>query len=732
MKPKAQSPHEEGLLEYLEDIIGSNVYVEQIEHASAVLEQLTEQRNEKIKRVQIAEKDKEGLEGSKVEAEGFLAKEREYARQKGILIQKSLATTVAAISTAEIKHTETSTALAKEREALSVVTKQVEEVETRLTTAEKALTAANTEQENIQNAIRAIEHEDVKLQEQMNNAVARHKQLKETITKEKLKVEEATKTIKQASESLPTLENNIKQLQAEKDREEKDHDAVMATLKGETEVLRKKLEAKQNELTPAADAAVAAANALATAKTELRLMKESTEAASNQLSSLRAKETQIKNDIIAQTNEKNALQQDYDKAMKRRGEADKDIATATEAETQATEAAKAARSRLEEGKAALASDGNRSTLVTQLMAATKKGGPLASAGLHGRLGDLGRIDDKYDVAVTTACGSLNNLIVDTTEGGQQCLEYLRAKQLGRAKFIILNKITDLATMMNKPITTPENVPRLFDLITPKDEKFRIAFYFALRNTVVAKDMDQATRVAFGKDGSRWRVVTLNGEVIETSGSMSGGGKVAYRGGMSSTFAPSLSAEELANLEKEAAKAAAIAADAKTKKATLLKEISTLDKILPQVLQRISKLEMEIAALVKMGEDIATQITTASATLAKSSGPSAADAQAIADLTKKVASLEAANTTAAAAALSIEKQVNELKRQIVEVGGEKIARAKARLDRASEALEKAIKDVTKAKSDLKAAEKAGEKASQAANKAEEESNQARKDYEALKA
>lgn len=69
--------------------------------------------------------------------------------------------------------------------------------------------------------------------------------------------------------------------------------------------------------------------------------------------------------------------------------------------------------------------------------------------------------------------------------------------------------------MNK-IQTPENTPRLFDLVKVEDEKFRQAFYFALRDTLVANNLEQATRVAFQKD-RRWRVVTLQGQIIEQSG-----------------------------------------------------------------------------------------------------------------------------------------------------------------------------------------------------------------------
>ena len=62
---------------------------------------------------------------------------------------------------------------------------------------------------------------------------------------------------------------------------------------------------------------------------------------------------------------------------------------------------------------------------------------------------------------------------------------------------------------------PENVPRLFDLIKVNDPSLRPAFYFAVRDTLVAKDLEQATRIAYG--AVRYRVVTLNGQLIDTSG-----------------------------------------------------------------------------------------------------------------------------------------------------------------------------------------------------------------------
>src|SRR5215471_19293811 len=84
---------------------------------------------------------------------------------------------------------------------------------------------------------------------------------------------------------------------------------------------------------------------------------------------------------------------------------------------------------------------------------------------QGRLGSLGVIDDKYDVAVSTACPQLNNIVVDDVAAGQQCIEYLRKGNLGRASFTLLR---ELPTMDLSPVPTPEDVPRLFDLIKPRD------------------------------------------------------------------------------------------------------------------------------------------------------------------------------------------------------------------------------------------------------------------------
>ncbi len=62
MKPKAPSEHEDGLLEYLEDIIGTSKYKEPIEAANEEVDRLNEDRGAKLNRLRLVEKEKSRLE----------------------------------------------------------------------------------------------------------------------------------------------------------------------------------------------------------------------------------------------------------------------------------------------------------------------------------------------------------------------------------------------------------------------------------------------------------------------------------------------------------------------------------------------------------------------------------------------------------------------------------------------------------------------------------------------
>jgi len=87
MKPKAQTQYDVGMLEYLEDIVGSNIFVERIEKAGQQVDALNEERNGILHRVKAVEKERDQLAESKDEALLYLQKEKEVLQKQSLLYQ---------------------------------------------------------------------------------------------------------------------------------------------------------------------------------------------------------------------------------------------------------------------------------------------------------------------------------------------------------------------------------------------------------------------------------------------------------------------------------------------------------------------------------------------------------------------------------------------------------------------------------------------------------------------
>ena len=79
-------------------------------------------------------------------------------------------------------------------------------------------------------------------------------------------------------------------------------------------------------------------------------------------------------------------------------------------------------------------------------------------GIYGRLGDLGAIDSQYDSAIRTTA-ALNHIVVQTESDAKFCVEFLRAKDLGVQTFVILDKVSNLSSQIDKFSGAPEGVPR---------------------------------------------------------------------------------------------------------------------------------------------------------------------------------------------------------------------------------------------------------------------------------
>nr|KAK5432385.1 Structural maintenance of chromosomes protein 4 [Exophiala xenobiotica] len=283
------------------------------------------------------------------------------------------------------------------------------------------------------------------------------------------------------------------------------------------------------------------------------------------------------------------------------------------------------------------------------------------------------------------------MVVDNVEIGQQCIECLRKNNLGRANFVLLDK---LAQRDLSPIQTPENVPRLFDLIKPKDERFAPAFYSIMQNTLVAKDLDQANRIAYG--ARRWRVVTLDGQLIDVSGSMSGGGTRVARSATSSKPVSDMTRDQVQKLESERDQLERQFETFQTRQRELEASSQEKQEEIPRLETVIQKINLEVESCSRNLTDAQKRIQDLGAELA---GTSADDSQ-IKALEKQITFMNKELEKLHSETASVEGEIQALQDKIMETKNEKlkVKNEKARAD-AEKELETLSKDLERLEDDI---------------------------------
>jgi chromosome segregation protein len=136
-------------------------------------------------------------------------------------------------------------------------------------------------------------------------------------------------------------------------------------------------------------------------------------------------------------------------------------------------------------------------------------------GVHGTVAQLGAVDGEYAVAAETAAGGrLANVVVDDDGVGQHCIDFLKSRNAGRATFLPLTEMDD-RRLPSEP-TDPGVVGFAYDLVEFPEE-YAGVFSYVLGDTLVVEDIDTARQ--FMGD---FRMVTLDGDLVEKSGAMTGG------------------------------------------------------------------------------------------------------------------------------------------------------------------------------------------------------------------
>ncbi|CAG7853766.1 Structural maintenance of chromosomes protein 4 [Serendipita indica DSM 11827] len=699
MKPKAQTEHDEGLLEYLEDIIGTSVYKQPIEDAFAELDKLGEERSEKLNRLRLVEREKQSLEADKKEADDFLRNSNEYARVQSRLFQWHMYQTQLKIDQCAHKMDELQAELVAQTEANKEHIQQSEELQEHYNNQEKKLKRADCEEE----AETATAHlssqtkREVELTERKKVADAKIKKCTKSIAEDKASKSEADHSIRHNSEILERSQAEVDKLEESLAQEEKKLEDIVDSLKDKTQVFTKQIEAKQRELQPWSAKLRHKEGEIKIAQNEQDSLKRKVEAVKTAGTEAKAALEALRTEKASKENDKNQVQQEKAEAQRELADKQRSFETLRGELVNLRGKASASQQKVEEARASQAQNRSANAVLDSLTKLSQTG---RVQGFHGRLGSLGTIPDEYDVAISTACGILNNLVVDTVEQAQTCIEYLRSQNIGRASFIALNK---LPKQTYERIETPEGVPRLFDLIKPKDPKYLPAFWKGVSNTLVAKDLQQANRIAYG--AKRWRVVTLAGQLIDTSGTMSGGGNKPMKGLMSSKLASdSVQPEVLKRFEKESEQDALAVANAISALARLESEIDDLKGKGPALDLALQKLNMDLGVSVQRIQEAEKRLRE----LEKQSKPDQADIQRIAVLEKEIERSQRELEQLTRDSAAIEQAIQELQEKILDVGGVRLRAQKSKVDGIRQMLDLENDKITKAEVHLAKARKDAEK------------------------
>lgn len=136
-------------------------------------------------------------------------------------------------------------------------------------------------------------------------------------------------------------------------------------------------------------------------------------------------------------------------------------------------------------------------------------------GIYGTIAELGKVDTKYATALGIAAGArMQSVVVDTDEDAARAINYLKERRLGRVTFLPLNKMENKRQLPN--IGAQGVIDYALNLIN-YDNKFDPAFWYIFRDTVVMEDLASARKLMGTK-----RLVTLDGELMDKGGAMTGG------------------------------------------------------------------------------------------------------------------------------------------------------------------------------------------------------------------
>ena len=142
--------------------------------------------------------------------------------------------------------------------------------------------------------------------------------------------------------------------------------------------------------------------------------------------------------------------------------------------------------------------------------------------IHGPVADLLKVPDQYTVAIETALGgAMQNLVVDREEDGKAVIQYLKRRDAGRATILPLSSIRPGELREAQALAKEPGFVGIGDGLIRFDSKYKNVFSNLLGRVAVMENLDCGIAAA-RKYGYKFRIVTLDGQVLNPGGSMTGG------------------------------------------------------------------------------------------------------------------------------------------------------------------------------------------------------------------
>ena len=717
MKPKADNDSESGMLEFLEDIIGTTRLKDPLNQLALKVEQFNEIRSEKMNRVRVVEKEMKSLEEAKNEAIRFLTAENNITTEKSKLFQLYRKEAKVESEKCGQEYNRAKEIFEKAMTEINGLKKQREDAEEDHKKISQEFNAINKKKEELNEKYKDCERRDVQLRDKLKNIKLKGKKLEKNIDEENQKLHELTEMPEKCSKEIETLT-------AKKEKAENDFKAAeerlaiaMGEITDDIEPLKNKKDQIERQLLELQKGVNESRSQMEIAKHELEIYLSEEQ---NQKSRLQQLNFKLEKNINDAKDKRTALQRfqtEIPSAEEKYKQLTEETVKLEQKKNKTVEDFRSKSQHLNELKHTAVDKTSRNRVLNALMEQKRKGN---LRGILGRLGDLGAVDSRYDIAVSTACGPLDNIVTETIDDATECVNFLKKNNIGSAKFIALDKMSKIYNW-SEGQTYPEGVPRLFDLIRVNDDRVRVAFYHGLRDTLVTDDIEQGSRIAYDRNrqqGKRYRVVTIKGQLFELSGTMSGGGRPSSGRIGSSVAVTEVDEREITALEEEVNRLKNKMNEFDNRLEDLRSESERLSKDIKTMKQNKPQFEMEVKQFDKMQSDLKKSIKEQEEKVLKA----APDPQKAKQLENRVEIETKKYQKEEQKCSQFNEELAELEEKINEIMDSKVGAARRKVDELKSQLKRINSDLNKANVALSTCQRNIEKCREKIKTLEEERDQ----------